>query len=271
MQTWLSIHFFPTATQNAFLVGQLHPFLGQQVWPVAGTRFFYIRYSDADGPHLRLRFRGTEEWLSGVLRPALEPLLSAEGHWKVLDYVPEPARFGGEAALPWAEEHFHISSRVALDRINRDNYVYGDTLFDAMRLHVSAAFAAGLTVDQSSAYFDGLCNQWIGAFFSPADDAMDAALLRKEVRADFDKTLDPQFAFLQDALRQMYRALQDQQFDVKQPEWLRWFRGNELIFKELGKDLEKALPSLLHLTNNRLGVNNQDEAYLLFVLGKVLS
>jgi thiopeptide-type bacteriocin biosynthesis protein len=198
-------------------------------------------------------------------------MLSAEGQWKVVDYMPEPVRFGGAEALPWAEEHFHISSRVALDRINRDNYVYGDTLFDAMRLHVSAAYVAGLSVDHSSTYFDSLCNQWIGAFFSPADDAMDAALLQKEVRADFENTLAPQFAFLQDALRQMYLALQDQKFDTKQPEWLRWFRGNELIFKELGNNLEKALPSLLHLTNNRLGVNNQDEAYLLFVLGRVLS
>ena len=271
MQTWLSIHFFPTATQNTFLAGKLHPFLEQHVWPVSGTRFFYIRYSDADGPHLRLRFRGTEEWLTQTLRPLLEPMLSAEGQWKVVDYVPEPARFGGAEVLPWAEEHFHISSRVALDRINRDNYVYGDTLFDAMRLHVSAAYVAGLSVDHSSTYFDSLCNQWIGAFFSPADDAMDAALLQKEVRADFENTLAPQFAFLQDALRQMYLALQDQKFDTKQPEWLRWFRGNELIFKELGNNLEKALPSLLHLTNNRLGVNNQDEAYLLFVLGRVLS
>jgi hypothetical protein len=53
------------------------------------------------------------------------------------------------------------------------------------------------------------------------------------------------------------------------PEYLRWLRANEFILKEMGENMEKALPSLLHLTNNRLGINNQDEVYLKYVLGRV--
>lgn len=59
-------------------------------------------------------------------------------------------------------------------------------------------------------------------------------------------------------------------FDEKQPEWLRWLRGNELILKGLGNNLDRALPSLLHLNNNRLGVTNPDEVFLCYLLSRAL-
>ena len=51
---------------------------------------------------------------------------------------------------------------------------------------------------------------------------------------------------------------------------MRWLRGNQLVLPEFGDQLEKVLPSLLHLTNNRLGLSNQDEVYLNYILSKVI-
>ena len=69
---------------------------------------------------------------------------------------------------------------------------------------------------------------------------------------------------------ELWKALETEKFDKKQPEWARWALGNQIILKELGANLDRALPSLIHLTNNRLGLNNQDEVYLNFILSKTL-
>lgn len=44
----------------------------------------------------------------------------------------------------------------------------------------------------------------------------------------------------------------------------------QTIFSKLGGGLESTLPTLIHLTNNRLGINNVDEPYLAYVLSKAL-
>ncbi len=266
---WISYHFFPKAPVNEFLSEILRPFLGQQIWMQKGTRAFFLRYADESGPHIRLRFKGEADWITKQLRPQFEKYFKKQGEWKEVPYEPEPEKFGGPEALAWCEEHFHISTRVVLDRLSRDNYDYGDVLFDALKLHTSAAFAAGMSREEASSYFERTCNNWIANFFTTSDDALTTAALLEAVKEDFQKTLDPQFTFMQDALAQLRLSMEENNHDAKQPEWLRWLRGNELIFKGLGNNLEMALPHLLHLTNNRLGVSNPDEAYLMYVLGKV--
>jgi hypothetical protein len=43
-----------------------------------------------------------------------------------------------------------------------------------------------------------------------------------------------------------------------------------MILPEFGDNLEKALPVLIHLTNNRLGIHNPDEVYLSYILGQTI-
>lgn len=271
MEQWYSIHFYPEdKSQEQFLAVTYRSFLEKNVWSERGVRAFFIRYEDESGHHLRLRWKGSAEWLQKTLEPAFAAHFKKKGAWKLAEYVPEPDRFGGEEALVLAEEHFHISTRVVLARMARPNYEYGDALFDAMRLQVSAVRSAGLSLPEMAAYFDRLCTQWTRVFFNKEDEAMSDADFQARVRAAFDKNMQPQYHFLKDALTQFYHSLEAPQPDPKQPEWMRWLKGNELVFNALGTNLEKALPSLLHLTNNRLGIYNQDEAYMLYVLSKVL-
>jgi thiopeptide-type bacteriocin biosynthesis protein len=266
--SWISYHFFPNEAINTFLAESLTPFLAQHIWYNKGKRAFFIRYGDQTGPHIRLRFKGEQDWIDAALRPDFEEHFKKKGEWTEMPYEREPEKFGGPDALAFCEEHFHISSRVVLDRLTRDKYDYGDALFDSLKLHTSAAFAAGLSREAAASYFDRTCDNWIANFFNATDDDMTTAALISAVRDDFAVTLEPQFSFMQDAVLQYRISLEEGQHDVKQPEWLRWLRGNELIFNELGDNLDRALPHLLHLTNNRMGINNQDEAYLMYVLGR---
>ncbi|MEO6037194.1 MAG: lantibiotic dehydratase C-terminal domain-containing protein, partial [Saprospiraceae bacterium] len=142
--------------------------------------------------------------------------------------------------------------------------------FDALRMHVLTVLAAGMSREKAAGYFDQLCRQWLPVFFTPTDgqpldEDTKAALISK-----FETSLSTQRAALQSVLQELWTAASAGKFDDSQPEWRRWLRGNELILKEFGEYLDKALPSLLHLTNNRLGVNNQDEVFLCYVLANTL-
>lgn len=268
MQSWLSCHIHPYETLDVFLVRSVSPFLAQHVWPNKGKRAFFIRYEDERGPHIRLRLRGEEDWLNEI-QSAAESWFADRGALELFPYQPETERFGSPESLPWVEEYFHLSTRVVLDRLNRP-YTYGDAMFDALRMHVITAFAAGWEREKSSWYFDQLCSQWMELFFQPSEKAGSSADWQQALRADFEKSFTPQQEELRLVVSELWQALKKDQNDPEQPEWLRWLRGNQMILKELGDDLDKALPSLLHLTNNRIGINNQDEVYLNFLLAKTM-
>lgn len=268
--TWLSFHFYPLETPDVFLTRAVKSFLEQYIWPTKGARAFFVRYDDERGQHVRLRLRGEEEWAEETLRPAFEGWFAGRGEWQEVPYLPETERFGGEDALAWAEEYFHVSTRVVLERLAREQFSYGDAMFDALRMHAIAVFAAGFKRDKAAWYFGQLCDQWLALFFQPAEGATAEAGFQTGLKQQFEKSFEPQKEDLRMSLGELWKALEKEKFDKKQPEWVRWLRGNQLILKEFGEHLDKALPSLLHLTNNRLGVNNQDEVYLNYILSKAI-
>jgi len=268
--TWFSIHFYPLEAEDVFLTRAVKPFLEQYIWPTKGARAFFIRYDDEKGRHIRLRLRGDAAWIDETLRPALKGWFAERGEWEEVAYLPEKERFGGEEPLAWAEEYFHISTRVVLELLAKDAHTYGDAMFDALRMHAITAFATGFSREKAAWYFDQLCNQWLSLFFQPTDAGAAEIALQSNLKSQFEKNFEPQNGELRASLGELWKALEAEKFDTKQPEWVRWLRGNQLILKEFGGNLDKALPSLLHLTNNRLGVNNQDEVYLNYILSKVL-
>jgi thiopeptide-type bacteriocin biosynthesis protein len=267
---WFSIHLYPLDNQDVFLVRSLRPFLQQHIWATRGARAFFIRYQDEQGPHIRLRMQGEPGWMQETLRPAFDAWQEGLGEWREVPYSPEMERFGGESAIGLAEAHFHLSSRVVLEQLAQERHAYGDSMFDALRMHTISAHAAGMTQTKAAQYFGRLTEQWLPMFFASENGAADPEVLA-EIRAGFEKTFASQQDVLRASLRALWKALDKEKFDKKQPEWARWSSGNQLIFKELGENLERALPSLIHLTNNRLGLNNQDEVYLNFILSKVLA
>ncbi|MFN0216254.1 MAG: thiopeptide-type bacteriocin biosynthesis protein, partial [Saprospiraceae bacterium] len=136
---WLSIHFYPLDNQDVFLVRSLRPFFQQHIWANRGTRAFFVRYQDERGPHIRIRMQGDESWMAETLLPAFTSWLEGRGEGLEVPYAPEIDRFGDESALGLAEEYFHLSSRVTLDRLAREQHTYGDSMFDALRMHTIAA------------------------------------------------------------------------------------------------------------------------------------
>jgi thiopeptide-type bacteriocin biosynthesis protein len=265
--SWLSFHFSPLESPDVFLTRAVYPFVEQHIWQKAGQRFFFVHHpNDTDHPQVRLRFKGDLT----QIRTAFLTHFEGRGKWEEAPYEPEITRYGGTEGMILAEEHFHISSRVVLDRLRQPNYTYMDKLQDVLRLHTMTLAAAGLSAPEAADYFDRLCEAWIPAFFRPSDGIqLSTHELIADVKADFEAILAPQFDQIYEQIRALWVSLVDNQHDLTQPEWLRWFRGNEIVMKSLDLDHGSALAGLIHMTNNRLGINNADEAYLLYVLGQM--
>jgi thiopeptide-type bacteriocin biosynthesis protein len=92
----------------------------------AVDRWFFLRYRDDPGHHLRLRFHGDpavlgsralpalHDWAEGLRRAGLASAL-------VLDtYDPELERYGGPAAITMAEQVFHADSMAVLAQLAGD-------------------------------------------------------------------------------------------------------------------------------------------------------
>ena len=267
MQNWHSFYIYPLDTLDICLLRAVRPFLAQYIWPETGARAFFIRYEDADGPHLRLRLRGEQPYMEQTVIPAFYRDFEGKGTIKEVPYVAETARFGGEESMALAEEHFHISSRVVLERMARQPYVYGDAMFDAMRMQLIVYSAAGFDDKKIASYAADLLEQWLPLYFQ-GEAGTD---WEHEIKAAFGQHFTPQKAALKGVLDPFWYDLQKGRVDMDQLEWVRWVRGNQLIFKALDSDAEKILPSLLHLNNNRLGINNQDEVYLNYIITEVMA
>lgn len=265
---WLSIHFYPLENQDVFLVRALRPFFQQHIWSQKGARGFFIRYQDEQGPHLRIRMGGEESWVEETLRPAFAEWQEGRGEWKEIPYTAETERFGGAEAMTWAEEHFHLSTRVSLDRLASEQHTYGDSMFDSLRMLSIMAHAAKLTQEDAARYFSRLYAQWAPLFLFPGTqpDSTDLETLETQFQSSFAA----QESDLRGVLSGLWKALETEKFDKKQPEWARWALGNQMILPSLGESLERALPSLMHLSNNRMGILNPDEVYLCYILSKAL-
>jgi thiopeptide-type bacteriocin biosynthesis protein len=262
---WLTFHCYPLDTQDVFLVRALKPFLDQYIWSKKESLAYYVRYQDEKGAYIRLRIKGEPAWLDETIRPAVQGWFTGHGAWAEAVYVREPERFGGDAAMALAESYFHVSTRVVLDRLSRDKFAHGDAMFDALRLQTMVVFGAGFSRDRARWYFEQLKKQWMLMFISDGGPSLEAA-----ITTSFEEQFAPQEEQIRAMVALFWKTLEDEQFDEKQPEWIRWLRGNQLILKELEGNLEKVLPSLIHFTNNRLGISSQDEVYLNYLLSKVL-
>lgn len=112
---WLYAKLYQVATLHDELIACHLPGLLDRV---AGwhDRWFFMRYSDQDGAHLRIRFHGSPERLGARLLPQFREWAVALQRGGVIrkfvldTYLPETDRYGGPAAMRAAERVFDADS-----------------------------------------------------------------------------------------------------------------------------------------------------------------
>jgi thiopeptide-type bacteriocin biosynthesis protein len=285
--TWRSYHLFRAEPWEEFLCTVVQPLVDQFADGGLTEGFFFIRYWER-GPHIRLRLktayaedvhRRVYAHFGDYFAQAPSRREAGADDWLPNDtvqeiaYEPETVRYGGPARLPIAERQFEVSSRAVLGVIGEGgDWSYDRALGAAIQLHLMFVHAFGFELEALKRFFA-----------ETADLLMSWENPLVQWRYD-PKTLVPQFAeafarqraALVRAHALVWSALADG--ETFEQEWAnRWVRGMREIAgcltatRRAGEPLvnftERAvLRSLIHMTNNRLGVRNRDEAYLAYVM-----
>jgi len=213
-------------------------------------------------------------------------------------YLPEVNRYGGKTALAICEQQFQLSSFVVLDHfregIEQDDY--HAVLGIAMRLHLGFVHSLGLGKSMRLQFFKMIFENWLPKAFEILEHQAPEALVLERIKETidlFEQSFEEQKEMLIDFHQNLLEELSHNHIDSTST-YGQWLDDN----KELGKDLIDSLydvplnsrPNLyalpdelklvlseteclcwniwadqVHMTNNRLGVINQDEAYLAYL------
>lgn len=321
---WLCAYLYYTEPLQDILINGVKPLVSKILSEKLANQYFFIRYGER-GPHIRLRFKGNEITLLNEVKPRLDKWftdyfnnkpstridseyvknLPEDKKWfpnnsiQYIPYEPETERYGGPNAILFAEKLFEASSNTVLEILEKSTgWGYERALGVAIQIHLSFAFAIGLTFDQAIFFFQLVHDSWYSRAyynFEPNVSKSDLAIKAEETRIAFENNFEKQKEFLVPYHKLMWDGLVEGcEFEE---EWInKWIQDckqynlsiiklqKESKFKSINSSnlkypstIEKELferlcvyEPLIHMTNNRLGILNRDEAFLGFLIKKSL-
>jgi thiopeptide-type bacteriocin biosynthesis protein len=320
---WLAAHLYYAEPWEKFLTRAVQPFAHSVLEDKQAGQYFFIRYWER-GPHIRLRFKGDPGVLESQVKPRLESYftdyfnrypsqreeheyvkkLPEEHRWypnnsvQYITYEPEIERYGGDTCIVTAEKQFEASSNAVLAIIGEaEDWDYDRALGAAIQLHLGFAFALGMDLTETTAFYTRISQVWFSRAYgydekiSPEELKKRQEITLKAFNENFDKqkeTLAPYHDTLWNAFAEGVEFEQ---------EWLnRWLTDMAAIGGQLknardegklvlpawykvqpseripqsNQQLWAILESYVHMTNNRLGILNRDEAFLGYLIKESL-
>lgn len=261
--------------------------LAEQVQPQLDaffTRYFLRTPSNRPEPELMAAWPSDQQW-----QPNHTVCL--------VPYEPEVERYGGPVGMEIAEAQFCLSSRVVLRLLAADGWGYERALGAAIQLHLGLAWGLGMSLVETKHFYTKIFAGWLNRAYGyhPQLTAAEVEERRAATLEAFYQSFVQQQAGLINFHDVYWQALVDRRdFDHT---WLNeWLQGmgeigrqlrtaaarDQLVYPE-GFQPDPAVPvsferqwlwsilgSYVHMTNNRLGILNRDEAYLGYLIVKSL-
>ncbi|MDJ0836858.1 MAG: thiopeptide-type bacteriocin biosynthesis protein [Acidobacteriota bacterium] len=214
-----------------------------------------------------------------------------------IEYEPETKRYGGKVGLPISERQFQASSNACLAAFaDADDWGYDKGLGTAIQMHLSMAHAMKFNFSELQDFCNMVSNGWLRRAYDFDQDTTEEEhkARQKEVKEAFEKMFQSQKQVLVPFSQTLWQALDDG-VEFEQ-EWLNeWVRRLNEVYSNLHRahlagEIEIPWPeayfmqgdvpdqrglwsiveSYVHMTNNRLGIWNQDEAYLGYLISRTI-
>lgn len=269
---WISAYIYSDPPHEELLVEGVLPVVKKVMDAGLASQYFFIRYFEK-GHHVRLRCKTAPE-NEGVVREMINKGIGAyfvnhpgkqekekEEYYppqsiQYIPYEPEIARYGGEERIGIAEEQFMYSSDVVFSLLSKkDNWQYEKRLGYALQLAVAQFVGFGFSYEQVVQYAQAQLPGQLSYH----------NLKREDIEKQYEKQRE-----LKGIGRKIYNALQQvQDSDGAVEKYVQKMQNILQKLKEVKTDtaqLQRLLPSYIHMTNNRLGIKLTDEAYITFLL-----
>ncbi len=216
-----------------------------------------------------------------------------------LPYEPETERYGGNEMLIHSEAHFQFSSETIFEFMEdgKDGWGYDLAMGAAIQMHLSMVYGFGMDKNEMIHFFDRYFVRWLSRayyYYGQEIEKEELERRRDETLVAFEKSYQPQKESFISFFTQIQELLTEGDIEDS---WLEhWVNGAKLtneklddliksqtyeatnyyeIFEkfEYNKEIQSKwalFDSYVHMTNNRLGVLNRDEAYLAYIIKETL-
>ena len=257
---WGSWHLYPVGLDDYLRVAStlISPLVKEMFGLSFVDCFFFIRYADGEGEHIRLRFR-FQDGDSGVVRRVarvMRKMTAQVGLKAVLrPFELEVERYGGREYFPYSLEFFCLSSLAALDWLA----LHGSKprcrqLSAIMNLLTCQAVALARDLDELALLLD---------YFAGWQSQMEVPVRRGN--RTFENNPGQFISFIEYCI-EFSLATSDSLEAMIQG-------ARSLSIATLGLTPEvrsEMLKSHMHMTANRLGLRNTEEAYITQILRRAL-
>ena len=269
------------------------------------SNFFFIRYWEK-GPHIRLRMKG--ETLDRVeqIKPYLD--FHIVGYYKrfpslnfpnqsnnefifpmnsiqQIEYAPEVNRYGGNKGIEIAEKFFEASSKVVLKILEeRDSLSYDETVSLAIQLNIALSVTFRMSVSEMQSFYDLIFASMLQAV-NMSQPSVGVNTIVERFERSYQTQRKELLNFLSNFLPIVYGS--EKSFEN---EWLStWINDCKLIATLFYNELSAGniqtfhinklqntqgewyiLSSYVHMSNNRLGLLNSDEAFIAYIISSAL-
>lgn len=313
---WFTVCLHYNEPWEELLGKAVKPFVDVVLQTGVADSFYFVR-SWERGPHLRLNFKGNAEVFENVLKPNLEehflqyfesmpsqlkqPVYSVSFpenfKWqpnntiRYIDHYPLYHRFGSQIGWEISEKFFAASSTISLHltRAKSTNWTYSEMLSSAIKLHLSLAYASGMSIVEASRFFKLLYNDWESR--QDQKNGVQSLNPNANTQSSFHRIFQAQRSDVvayHSAIWELFRNYSR----VESKPFVNWFHEITNVNLELemayeigrlkpipgyitenistetakNKNLWCFLAEYILLTNNKLGIHNKHEGYLLYVL-----
>ena len=302
-KTWLAAHLYYAEPWEEFLSKAVSPFVQKVFAGKLASSFFFIRYWEK-GPHIRLRFKSQQgeqqQKLKAFLLKHFETYykknpsryeyekdwnkLAKQQQWypnnsvQFIAYEPEFERYGGSVGMSISQSYFQSSSKAVLSAINEtDEWNYDRALGMAIQMHLGFAHAMGMGIKKAGLFYAHVFKAWFHSAYSDDEKVTKKENIKrqKQTLKIFETNFQRQKEVLIPFHQMMWTALKKKTaFDQ---EWMNdWINENSLVNEKMCRLQKNKLKrwsiyeSYVHMSNNRIGIMNQDEAYLGYLIKRSL-
>ena len=298
---WIAVHFYHEKKTNYLLSKLVNPLLHLINEQKLSEQFFFINYYDEIGTHIRLRLKvpegSNQQLLISIIEEETERFIKIDAalrSYRFMDYDPEVDRYGGAKAIEIAEDHFQDSSKTVLEFTTRSTeWSYEKSLTNALAMQVAFLHAISFSYEQIEELSSHMINHWISSATnyhkSIIPNEEDDNVVIKNIESAFVSSFSKQKEVITEICASLWDSLNSREFEddaIRQ-----WYGGVEETHSTLSElqkkggiflteewgggedysELSVIYESYMHMTNNRNGISNMDEAFLGYILTEVLT
>lgn len=213
---------------------------------------------------------------------------------RFIPYIPETERYGGPLGIKISHKQFYFSSKAVLSLIaqNPDSFTEG-YLKHALLLHLTSIHPAFCGREQTLKIIELFYQTWLPSSFYllPDKDKLSKRESVKQVNVLFNTAFKNNRQSIKKLLAELSKGINDKR--KFEEAWLNtWIKESRTVYEMLRKaavtgkliynevpDMDKSSKSrivayklrliynsFIHMSNNRIGVKNQSEAYVAYLL-----